>query len=216
MLNATEPQKISQLGLLAGVSLLSLVLLTGTDQVVSMLLPASLKVIAYIRIPSLLFCFLLWFALGRHHALYFPVQLVQWRGVLLPAAMWIVPTIVLTLGHIVWLPQIVEPVDIIAFMLTGLLAEEFLFRGAIYDLVFNVSAHKVGAKLAIGYSALFFGLSHFQYHHFAFTQAALTQVMYTIVLGVLLGMIRNRSGSIWPCVLVHMVGNSFTLIANLM
>lgn len=135
---------------------------------------------------------------------------------MLPAALWLVPTAFLTLAHQVWVPYISGPIDIIAFMLTGLLAEEFLFRGAIYDLFLSASGHKAGTKLAIGYSAIFFGLSHFQYHHFALTQASVAQVLYTMVLGVLLGMIRGRSGSIWPCVLVHMAGNSFTLFANLM
>ena len=158
-------QKPTQAALLGILTIFSIGLITSTDRVASFVLPSSLETLAYIRIPSLLLCFLLWVAVGQRSAFHFPIQSIQWRRVLVPACMWLVPTAFLVLSHTVWVPYISRPLDIVAFMVTGLLAEEFLFRGAIYDLVLRVFEGQTASKVAVGYSALFFGLGHLQYHN---------------------------------------------------
>jgi len=208
-------QKPTQAALLGILTIFSIGLITSTDRVASFVLPSSLETLAYIRIPSILLCFFLWVAVGQRSAFHFPIQSIQWRRVLVPACMWLVPTAFLVLSHTVWVPYISKPLDIVAFMVTGLLAEEFLFRGAIYDLVLRVFEGHTASKVAVGYSALFFGLGHLQYHNFSLTESALTQISYTIVMGVFFGIVRERSGSIWPCVLMHVMNNSFTLIVGL-
>lgn len=208
-------QKWKQILLLVVITTTSIGLITWTDDAIAYALPLSLKIIAYVRIPSATLCLVLWLTLVRPRSIYPVFGDVPWGSVVLPAILWLVPTAWLVLGHRVWVPRIVEPVDVIAFMITGLLAEEFLFRGAIYGLVCSLFENISGRVVAIGCSALFFGLSHFQYHNFEMTQAAVTQVIYTTGMGIFFGIVRERSERIWPCVLLHLANNSFTLIANL-
>jgi membrane protease YdiL (CAAX protease family) len=204
---------VLQLAIVATLSVVSIGLVTVTDQMAASILPAPLKVIAYIRIPSVLLCFTVWLVLRQTAHPIFSPQTIPWRSLVIPAALWLIPTAILTLGHVVWVPQISGATNTIAFMVTGLLAEEFLFRGALYDQYLSLPDGFGGSKTAIICSATLFGCSHLQYHHFVLTTAAGAQILYTIVLGVLLGIIRERSESIVPGIFVHMTGNAFVLLA---
>lgn len=102
-------------------------------------------------------------------------------------------------------------------MATGLFAEEFLFRGAVNQLADRGSGGKLLWRIpvAIYISSLCFSLHHLQFHHFEINPASITQVTYTFVMGMFFGMLRAKSGSIWPPVVVHMVNNSMALHRNL-
>jgi membrane protease YdiL (CAAX protease family) len=57
-------------------------------------------------------------------------------------------------------------IDVTAFMITGLCAEEFLFRGALFGLAQQVFGKRSLLKLPVPviYSAFFFAAQHIQYH----------------------------------------------------
>ena len=74
------------------------------------------------------------------------------------------------------------------------ICEELAFRGFILS-GFRHLGHK---WRAIVYSALFFGLSH----------AVLQQSLIACLVGVVIGLLAVQSGSIWPCIIFHMIHNA--------
>lgn len=70
--------------------------------------------------------------------------------------------------------------------------EEFLFRGAILT-----NCLPFGRGTAVFISAILFGLMH---------QNA-EQIFYAFGAGLVLGLVYERTGSIWNCVLLHMINN---------
>ena len=73
--------------------------------------------------------------------------------------------------------------------------EEFLFRGAILTNLLPF-----GRSQAILISALLFGLMH---QNFA-------QFFYAFCAGIVLGLVYERTGSIWSCMLLHLTNNFFS------
>jgi membrane protease YdiL (CAAX protease family) len=82
------------------------------------------------------------------------------------------------------------------------LAEEWLFRGALYAGIER--AHGRGVA-AVG-SAMAFALFHL----------APAQLVAAAVAGLLLAWLRGRSGRLWPCVLAHAVHNAVWLSGALL
>jgi hypothetical protein len=79
------------------------------------------------------------------------------------------------------------------------LVEELFFRGMVYPLI----RARMGALPAVALNALLFALVHF----------IPLLIPGLFVVGMLLAYLRERSGSIWPSVLYHMLQNSLALIA---
>ena len=82
------------------------------------------------------------------------------------------------------------------------LTEELYFRGLIYgrlDARFGVASAVVG-------SAGLFGLAHFQPNAFPTLFA----------LGLILGLVRMRSSSVWPGVGIHAANNVFAVVGLLL
>lgn len=75
--------------------------------------------------------------------------------------------------------------------------EEFLFRGLVLG---NLLPY--GKGMAIVGSALLFGMMH----------QSFLQFLYTVIAGVLLGLLYVESGSIWPSTLVHMLNNLLSFV----
>lgn len=75
--------------------------------------------------------------------------------------------------------------------------EEFLFRGAILT-----NCLPFGRTNAILISSILF----------AFMHGSVSQIFYTFVAGVLFGIIYERTGSIWNCVILHIFNNFFALV----
>ena len=73
--------------------------------------------------------------------------------------------------------------------------EEFLFRGAILSNLLPF-----GRGNAILISSLLFGLMHRNG----------SQLFYAFVAGILLGLIYERTGSIWNCIILHTINNFFS------
>ena len=79
----------------------------------------------------------------------------------------------------------------------GPFCEEFVFRGEIYG-GYKKSGGVVGAILL---SSLAFGLMHMNFN----------QAIYAFVIGILLSMLVEATGSLWASVFCHMIFNSFSV-----
>lgn len=93
----------------------------------------------------------------------------------------------------------------IIFFLATPMIEELLFRGVIYGWI----ARHTKWSPVVG-SAVLFGLHHLQYFDFRITLFALFQVVYTMVLGLILGRMRMISKSIYSGIVLHMLINYLT------
>ncbi len=82
---------------------------------------------------------------------------------------------------------------LMACILLGPFVEELVFRG----LILRTLGRACGAFWAIIITALLFAISHTE----------MTQMIYAFVLGVVLGIVRIRSGSLWNAVALHLSFN---------
>lgn len=82
------------------------------------------------------------------------------------------------------------------------LAEEIVFRGAILRTLLNHQAPTMGRWTAISISALIFGLAHINP----------VQIPHAFLLGLFLGWLYERTGSIVPGVVAHVVNNTVCFI----
>jgi membrane protease YdiL (CAAX protease family) len=166
-----------------------------------------------IRLVSLIICFGL-FRYAHTETNDDQLPVADWKKVVRISMIWLIPTAYLVLVMHVWVPPLSGWIDITSFMITGLLAEEFLFRGCIYELANKVFPRfriwKFSAAILI--SAIFFGLQHLAYHHFHFTSAAVVQISYTFLMGLFFASVRETSGRLWPVIALHFITNLFTLI----
>ncbi len=198
--------------------LVSLCFITAVDDFVAnaiALVSKNYLWIAHARFPSFLLSLAILLTIDRS-ALRLDRRQIRWKPMTLVSLFWLVPAAVGIFGLRVWVPRIEGPIDIIAFMVTGLCAEEFLFRGSLYALSIKVFGTKtfLYVPIPVLFTAAFFGAQHFQYHSFVLTTSAMTQVAYTFIMGLAFGLVRHHSGSIWPAIIVHMINNSFTLVQN--
>jgi membrane protease YdiL (CAAX protease family) len=196
----------------------SLGLITGVDDAVASVLgrfAPALAWIAWIRIPSLVVCAILFLSARPGEAWRFSRKTLSWPVVRV-ALFWLVPAGYAALAARVWVPALPRWIDVVAFLVTGLLAEELLFRGAIFQLAGRILAEKprVAAWSSVLVSAVFFALQHLQYHGFQWTPAAAVQVGYTFVMGVCFGVVRHRSDSIWGPIAVHLINNLFVVMRH--
>jgi membrane protease YdiL (CAAX protease family) len=84
------------------------------------------------------------------------------------------------------------PIFLLALVVVGPLAEEFLFRGFLFTGLLH---SRLGPTGAIALTALTWGSLHLQYDLYG---------MATVVgSGIFLGLLRWRTGSLWLCVLLH-------------
>lgn len=193
----------------------SLGLLTWVDGVVHRGLlgvAPPLAFLADVRLPSLLVCLgLCWLASPRD----------AWR---LPRAdrrlsivrlglLWLLPSALVIFVLRFWVVPLPGVADVVAFLLTGMLAEEFLFRGAIYGLGQRLRPGPLVRRFDLGVvlSATFFGLSHFQYHGFRLVPEAWFQVGVNVTMGFFSGAMRQSGESLWPPVLLHFCNNAMVV-----
>lgn len=84
--------------------------------------------------------------------------------------------------------------DFLAIVFLGPLVEEVLFRGIIYDALCLM----VPAGAAAIFQGLLFGSVH----------GTMIWMIYAAFMGCMLGYVRKRTGSVRPCLLMHMVFNA--------
>ena len=80
-------------------------------------------------------------------------------------------------------------IDFLAVVLMAPLVEELLFRGVIYDALCTF----VPAGAAVVFQAMLFGSTH----------GTLLWILYSTLIGCVLGYVRKRTNSLWPCILMH-------------
>ena len=142
----------------------SLGLITGVDDAVASVLgrfAPALAWIAWIRIPSLVVCAILFVAARPGEAWRFSRKTLSWPVVRV-ALFWLVPAGYAVLVARVWVPALPRWIDVVAFLVTGLLAEELLFRGAIFQLANRILAERprVAAWGSVLLSSVFFAAQH--------------------------------------------------------
>ena len=84
-------------------------------------------------------------------------------------------------------------IDFLAVVLMAPLVEELLFRGVIYDALCTF----VPAGAAVVFQAMLFGSTH----------GTLLWILYSTLIGCVLGYVRKRTDSLWPCILMHSAFN---------
>ncbi|MGD2246937.1 MAG: type II CAAX endopeptidase family protein [Candidatus Methanofastidiosia archaeon] len=86
----------------------------------------------------------------------------------------------------------------IQLAIIGPIGEEIFFRGFAHSAL----KQKYGFKKGLLYSSLFFGM----YHLIPW------QIPYAVVAGVILGYVYEKTGSIYMCILLHIVNNAVAVI----
>ena len=84
-------------------------------------------------------------------------------------------------------------VDFLTVVLVGPLVEEMIFRGVIYDALCTF----LPAGFAVVFQGMLFGSVH----------GSMIWILYAALMGCLLGYVRKRTGSLRPCLLMHMAFN---------
>jgi membrane protease YdiL (CAAX protease family) len=79
------------------------------------------------------------------------------------------------------------------------IGEELLFRGYTQTRL----THRWGRRVSIAVTSLLFAIIHFD----------LVQGTFVLLLGLWLGVVTERAGSIWPAIVCHAVNNSLSTLA---
>lgn len=92
-----------------------------------------------------------------------------------------------------------NPLGILAVAIVAPIVEELVFRGA---LLGGLLKNGISARTAILVSALTFGIIHMNP----------IQIVFAGIIGILLGWTYWRTGSLMPCILMHVANNSFSVL----
>ncbi len=92
-----------------------------------------------------------------------------------------------------------RPLGVLSIVLLAPVAEELLFRGAVQRQLMVTWHHPAGAVCA---SALIFGLVH----------ANPAQMPFAALMGLVLGWVYYRTGSLLLCIVMHLVNNGSSLL----
>lgn len=103
-------------------------------------------------------------------------------------------------------PNIQYPSGIFGFLIMVIsaavvpaLVEEFAYRGVVFGLL-----RRFGEGFAVIASAILFGLMH----------GNMDQIPFAIIVGLVLGMVVAKTGSIWPSVLLHFTNNFVAVVLH--
>jgi membrane protease YdiL (CAAX protease family) len=95
----------------------------------------------------------------------------------------------------------------VIFFLVTPFVEEMVFRGWMFNWLKNTT--QISPVLG---TSILFGLHHWQYFGFRLTPFALFQIFYTFFLGLLLAKMREKSKSLYPSLVTHILINYLSLI----
>ena len=105
-----------------------------------------------------------------------------------------------------WQPYVTGTAAVLGFLVFGPVAEELLFRGAVFELAQRAFPHETAAPILI--STALFSAYHLQIHSYQITPLVLAQLAFTLPLGYVLAKIRAWTGSLWPGLLLHVITNA--------
>lgn len=207
--------------LLIAFGIASLGLISVTDRFLFNLLKSfesPLAVLADLRIPSLLLVSAIYFAIRKNKIVDSSHEKLITRKVFIAPMIWLIMTAYFVLVRKVWVPSLKDWIDWTAFLITGLIAEEILFRGILFDLIVRVFGSRkllLNLSFPVLVTSVLFGLQHLSYHDFRVNSASLTQVVYTTIMGIVFANFKESTGRLWLVILLHMMTNFFTLIRTL-
>jgi membrane protease YdiL (CAAX protease family) len=194
---------------LVGIASLGLVRITDwfALTLANRFLPA-LYWIGVAHVTSMLVCTALYLAVRPAQAFATPDPRTNWRGLFRDSLILLGATaLAVTSG--IFTPE-VSPVAVVGMLGFGLLAEETLFRGVIFELAERAVPRWPNAPLII--STVLFSLQHLSYHNYHLTHAAMIQIAYTLPMGWVLGRLRQWSKSLLPSIILHFLINSMALL----
>jgi len=165
--------------LLILIGFLSLGLISITDKVIYNFLMdsgSSLALFADLRFPSLILVGAIYAGLLKMQIIDSPVPISPSKRDFRGPSIWLVLTAYFVLVKKVWVPNLKDWIDWIAFIVTGLIAEEILFRGILFDLCRKVFRERQVLNLSIPVllTSFLFGIQHLSYHHFQINSASIT------------------------------------------
>jgi membrane protease YdiL (CAAX protease family) len=165
--------------------------------------------LATAAIPSVSVIAVIYAIFGNRSALDWPkLGRTRWRNVLVVSALWIAAwltgTIVAALSAGRWITYASGGPLVAAFVVFGPLGEELLFRGLLFERAHTIWQGSPAPAMWISTIA-------FSFHHVALASAphglAAAQVLFTIPMGFVFALLRERTGSIWPGFVLHVLTN---------
>lgn len=210
---ARPSQKAGSAAILCLVLPLSLVLTAAVNRQAGLLLASQLPALSWLAaaaIPSFVVIAMLFAMLGDKSLLVWPdrARTMQHNVVGLSFAWllcWLVGCVVAAFIAGQWIVYARGLPLIAAFLLFGPLGEELLFRGLIFDQVSKVWASP-SPRIPILLSTAAFSLHHL-WIDAAPDGLALAQILFTIPMGIILALLRIRTGSLWPPLGLHIATN---------
>lgn len=197
---------------LMAVGLISLVLTTTINRTAGQFLDATLPRLDWIAdaaIPSSLACLLVYLACAPVRPFAMPGRDTDWRPVVQLSVAWLAIWIIFSVGMPLALGHLTAythgAANVAAFVVFGVVGEELLFRGAIFELARRVRPGVAWFPIVV--STVLYSLHHFELNHFRATPFALLQVGFTIPMGLVFATLRERTGSLWPGAAVHFLTN---------
>lgn len=191
---------------------LSLILTATINRYVGQLLSVKAPSVAWIAtaaIPSFLLIAFLYAFVGDKNSLSWPnLESPARRRVLGLSMTWLVLWLggcvisAIMTGH--WTVYARGWPLVTAFLIFGPLGEELLFRGLIFGHARTIWPSS--PQIAIVISTAAFSLHHISLHT-APRELAVAQVLFTIPMGIVFALLRERTGSVWPGLLVHIATN---------
>lgn len=200
-------------------SLLSLGLIVVSETLLYKILsPFSQTLASFLlqfRFFSLILCYFL-YKLSQQFITRSEQEVCNWKKTISVSTLFLILTFFVVFILKAWVPKVEMWTEIIPFLFTGVLAEEFLFRGCIYNLIKEAKPKIFFGPFtyAVFFSSLLFGIQHLSYHSFSLTQNSLTQVAYTFLGGLFCATVRESSGKLWPAILLHIAVNSIALLLS--
>lgn len=196
---------------------LSLVLHNGVDRGVASLLWQHRHTVAFLwdwRLASLAAAALLYLLSDGAVSLRRPERSSRPWMVKLSVA-WLVLLCIGTFGFHGGTMQYRNLSHAVSAVLVGVLAEELVFRGAVFGIAERVrpAGDRLWSSFPVVVSTVLFALGHLQGYGFDVGDAFDARG-YVWTNGLVYGVLRLRSRSIWPPLAVHSVGNALALVAG--
>jgi len=198
---------------LAVICLASLGLITTTNRawyfVASHFFPSAAG-LSETCIVSGIVCLVIYFSIEPARPFGLPRPETNWSRIFRVSAIWLAVWLsasaaaAIHAGH--WIAYTTGAAAISGFVIFGPIQEELLFRGAIFELAERVFS-RGRAFTPILISSVFFSLHHFELHRYQVTEAALRQVAFTFPMGLVFGILRAESDSLWPGLILHFLTN---------